>query len=138
MRHTVSVLDLFFLHWNRRDRIGGDVKEAGSTATAVEIAPAEEVLLSMAGDLRGRPSLDVVPRDPSPITFPYLLQSHQEQLVLFLRPLNTSLALALAVLAEVVRSVFVVVGVILRMHVLRQIVHTEAFPHGVHHHPNAE
>ena len=72
--------------------------------------------------------------------------------MLFLRPGNTSLALALAVLAGVERSgvvggrvtgggegsVFVVVGFILRMHVLRQIVHTDAFPHGVHHHPNAE
>ena len=70
-------------------RVGGDVKEAGSTATAVEVAPPEEVLLSVAGHLRRRPRLHVVPGDSPPITFPYLLQSHQEQLVLFLRPRNT-------------------------------------------------
>lgn len=41
--------------------MSGDVKEAGSPATAIEVALAEEVLLSMACNLGWRPCLDVVP-----------------------------------------------------------------------------
>jgi hypothetical protein len=41
-------------------RVGGDIKEAGSTATAIEITSAEKVLLSMACNLRRRSSFHVV------------------------------------------------------------------------------
>lgn len=70
-------------------RVGGDVKEAGSTATAIEVASSEKVLLSMAGNLRRSSRFDVVFGDSSPITFPYFLQSNQKQLVFFLRPRNS-------------------------------------------------
>lgn len=59
-------------------RIGGDIEEAGSAATAVEVAAAEKVFLSVAGDLRRRAGLDKVSRYTSPISFPYFLQTQQE------------------------------------------------------------
>ena len=68
--------------------VSGDVEEARSAAAAVEIGAAEEVLLSMACNLRWRASLHEVSRYSSPVSFPYLLQSEQEQLVLLLRPRN--------------------------------------------------
>ncbi|MCS4558737.1 hypothetical protein L9G74_20150, partial [Shewanella sp. C32] len=68
--------------------VGGDVKEAGSPAPAIEVGAAEKVLLSMAGNLRRSSRFDVVFGDSSPITFPYFLQSNQKQLVFFLRPRN--------------------------------------------------
>lgn len=156
---------LVFFHWNCRNRIGGDIKEARSAATAIVIVPAKKVLLRVASDLRRRPSLDEVSRDSSPIAFPNLLESQQKQLVFFFRPWNSSSALALAVPAGVVNNVVlggisrsdvvfavavavagivvvsvkgVVNGALLRLFVLREIVQTHTLPHGIHHHSNAE
>lgn len=59
-------------------RFSGDVKEARTAAPAIEVAPAEEVLLSMASDLSRRASLDIFLRNSFPVSFPNLLQSNKE------------------------------------------------------------
>lgn len=140
----------FFFHWKWSNRFSGDVEEARSTAATVEIGPPEEVLLSMTGDLGRSTSFHEIPRNSSPISFANLLQSQKEQLVLFLSPWNSSLALAIA--GGVIVDGLVGGGVtggnvggggrdfgrLLRLLVLRQIVHAHAFPHGIHLHPHPE
>lgn len=99
------------------------------------VVPPEKVLLSMTRHLSRRPSLHEVSRNPSPVSFSYLLQTQQEQPVLLLRPRNTSLALA-----AVARSVNDVVGGIAgvgvgvlkrQLVVLGEIVHASTLPEGV-------
>lgn len=69
--------------------ISGDIKQASTAATAIEVAPAEKVLLGMTRHLRGRPSLHKVLRNASPITLSHFLQSEQEQPVFLLCPRNS-------------------------------------------------
>lgn len=59
-------------------RIGGDVEETRSAASAIVVAPAEIVFLSVASDLSRRASLHEVSGDSSPISFSYSLQTLQE------------------------------------------------------------
>ena len=59
-------------------RLCGDVKETRSAASAIEAISPEKVLLSVAGDLHWSASLDEVPCDSSPISFPNHLQSPLE------------------------------------------------------------
>lgn len=98
------------------------------------VVATEKILLSVASHLSRRTSLHEVSRDSSPISLPYLLQSQQEQPVLFLRPRNTSLALATTAggVNDVVGGVAGVgaVGVLSSLVVLRNIVHTGALPEG--------
>ena len=55
-------------------RVCSDVKEAGAAAaTIVDVGPAEEELLSMASNLGWCPCFHEVSRNPSPISFSYLL-----------------------------------------------------------------
>jgi len=67
-------------------RIRGDIEEAGSTAATIEVASAQEVFLRVASNLSWGSSLNKIPRDSSPVSFPHFLQSLQEKFVLFLRP----------------------------------------------------
>lgn len=67
-------------------RVGGYVKETRSPASPILVSPAEKVLLSVARHLSWSSCFHKVPRDPSPISFPYLLQPQQEEPVLLLRP----------------------------------------------------
>lgn len=67
-------------------RIGSDVEEAGSTAAAILIRTAEEILLSMTRDLSRCSSFNEVSRDASPVSFPDVMQTCEEQSMLILRP----------------------------------------------------
>nr|CCU64188.1 ScMYB36 protein [Saccharum hybrid cultivar Co 86032] len=72
---------------------GGDVVDAGAALVLATGVEADEVLLRVAGHLRRRPARHEVARDVPPVPAPVLLQTHQEQLVLLLRPGDALLAL---------------------------------------------
>ena len=70
-------------------RFGGDVEEARSAASSIEIVSAEKVLLSMTCDLCWSSSFHEIPGDSSPVSFSNFLQSNQEKLVFFFGPWDT-------------------------------------------------
>ena len=55
-----------------------DVEEARSSFTFVEIRLTKEIFLGMASNLGWGPAHHKALRDPSPIPFPKLLQTHQK------------------------------------------------------------
>ena len=65
-----------------------DIEEASTALLLAGVGLPEEVLLSVAGHLRGRPGGHEVLGDASPVPFAQLLQPVQELPVLLLRPWN--------------------------------------------------
>ena len=65
-----------------------DVEEAGPALLLAGVGLPEEVLLGVAGHLRGRPGGDEVLGDASPVPLAQLLQTLQELPVLLLGPRN--------------------------------------------------
>lgn len=63
-----------------------EVKEAGAPLALVHVGLADEVLLRVARNLRGRARLHVRARDAAPVALAQLLQAQQKQPVLLLGP----------------------------------------------------
>lgn len=90
------------------------VEEARAALVPLEEAVlAEEILLSVAGDLGGRSGADELPGDASPIPLPERLQPHQERPVLLLRPRHAFFPL-LGSPKKAIRDVPIITGVISR------------------------
>lgn len=68
--------------------VGNDVKEAGSPLPPGGVGLADEVLLSVAGHLGGRPRDHEVARYSPPVALAELLQAQKEHPVLVLSPRN--------------------------------------------------
>lgn len=64
--------------WKSNYRVGGDVEKAGTATAAIDVTPAEEVLLSMASNLGWSAGFDIISRDSSPISPSNLLESKEE------------------------------------------------------------
>mmetsp|Transcript_26819 Transcript_26819/g.65717 ORF Transcript_26819/g.65717 Transcript_26819/m.65717 type:complete len:317 (-) Transcript_26819:316-1266(-) len=77
-----------------RGGVAHDVEEAGAAFALVEVVLADEVLLSVAGDLRGGAGLHEMARDAAPVSLAELLKTEQEETVLLLCPRDAFLALA--------------------------------------------